>query len=309
MVVDLLAGKHPRVPEAEMPTYMRRALHFIPQAWTSDLDHIARQRSPEAAQALMALSLQAAVLSTQVARDAEMSPSREKLQAAVDAEKYEKEQAVEKAAVLEKELAASKVSAAEMAKKLGEANAARQRDQVALRNLAAQLEAADAKAKELEDKAARVEKEKAEADRQIAIADGRALAAAKEAGDALEMFQRVSKELADLKAKAESDSLDPFNSVECMSDLAYFLAYADAIRAVAKAGQEVGVLVEAFKAYTVEHPLDPCFMLPILDLSTEHGVDLSWYPTQDTLMMSPPPVPEQEPVAEPSLQAESAAEK
>ncbi|KAL6493400.1 hypothetical protein OROGR_032462 [Orobanche gracilis] len=149
--------------------------------------------------------------------------------------------------------------------------------------------------------------EKAESDRRAAIADGRAQAAVKETGAMAESYERVSKELADLKAKIESSSLDPFNNVDCMGEYAYYLAYADAIRDAARAGHEFGALVEAFKAYATELPLEPSFMLPILDLSTKHGIDLSWYPMQGNLIPPPHEEPEQVLTKEPTPQTEPAA--
>ncbi|KAL6588237.1 hypothetical protein OROMI_001215 [Orobanche minor] len=96
-------------------------------------------------------------------------------------------------------------------------------------------------------------------------------------------LDRVARELADLKGEMEEVKLDPYSNVAQTRKFAYYMAYADVIRVAKGSGLDVGPLVEAFKAYVPLHPLNPTFVLPILDLSMEHGVDLSWYPQRDNL--------------------------
>ncbi|KAL6557951.1 hypothetical protein OROMI_018301 [Orobanche minor] len=93
----------------------------------------------------------------------------------------------------------------------------------------------------------------------------------------------VTRVLVDLKGEIEAAKLDPYSNVEQTSEFAYYMAYVDAIRVAKGSGLDVRPLVEAFKAYVPLHPLNAIFVLPILDLSTEYGVDLSWYPQPDCL--------------------------
>ncbi|KAL6539098.1 hypothetical protein OROGR_011747 [Orobanche gracilis] len=95
-------------------------------------------------------------------------------------------------------------------------------------------------------------------------------------------------------------------SLEYVGEFSYYLAYADAIRTAKKGGLEVAPLLEAFKIYAFEHPLDPVFMLLILDLSIEHGVNLSWYLMQENLVH--PEVDEETSQQEPVMGGKQASE-
>ncbi|KAL6572416.1 hypothetical protein OROMI_013374 [Orobanche minor] len=99
----------------------------------------------------------------------------------------------------------------------------------------------------------------------------------------------ASEELAGLRGRQGPVEYDPFLSLENISEFAYYMAYADAIRAAKKGGLEVGPLVEAFKVYVSEHPLHPNFLVPIQDLHMVYGVDLSWY--QMVAVLIQPDVP------------------
>ncbi|KAL6518538.1 hypothetical protein OROGR_019040 [Orobanche gracilis] len=315
MVVDFLSSKNPKNLH-EVPTYVRRAAAALPCAWTTDLDYVARQRAPVAPQAVFALSLQTAALAAQVVRDAEASPSKEKLQIALDTAIYERGQIFEKAVAMEKDFLAEKKTSSEEIAKLKainekivkEAELVRQKGEACLADLSARLKVAETRALVIEHKKKAVELEKGEADRAKAEAEQKAASLAKDFGAVTEELDRARKELELLKAKPEDAELDPFTSLECVSDFAYYLAYSDAIRAAAKGGLQVGPIVDAFKAFVVEHPLELVFMVPILDLSSEYGIDLSWYPVQENLV-PPPSTEEAEPVSaeEPAPQAEATA--
>ncbi|KAL6537607.1 hypothetical protein OROMI_026141 [Orobanche minor] len=62
------------------------------------------------------------------------------------------------------------------------------------------------------------------------------------------------------------------------------MAFADALRSAKKGGLDIGPLLETFREYATDRPLHPGFEIPILDLSTEHGIDLSWYSRFDRLI-------------------------
>ncbi|KAL6507352.1 hypothetical protein OROGR_023547 [Orobanche gracilis] len=126
--------------------------------------------------------------------------------------------------------------------------------------------------------------QKAVADQKAVAAEEKAELATKETTSMAAALELANLELVELKGKLEAIELDPFLNVEYVGEFGYYLAYADVIRTSKKGGLEVGPLVEAFKLYVSEHPLDPVFMLPFLDLSTKHGVDLSWYPMHENLV-------------------------
>ncbi|KAL6579306.1 hypothetical protein OROMI_009522 [Orobanche minor] len=233
MVLDFLAVNLPR-EACDIPHYVNRDLHNLPRAWTTDLDEVARRRSPDAAQALFAPALQAATMASQVARDSELTGLEKNLAEAVKEAERSKAELVE----------------------------ARQSSEVALK------EAAD--------------REKAD-NQKVAVAEGQTVRATEDLAAKAVELDGVAHELVDFKGKIEETKLDPYSNVAQTSEFAYYMVYADAIRMAKGSGLDVGPLVEAFKAYVLVHPLNPTFVLPILDLSMEHGVDLSWYPQPDSL--------------------------
>ncbi|KAL6547922.1 hypothetical protein OROHE_009627 [Orobanche hederae] len=235
MVLDFLAGNFLR-GACDVPHYVNRALHNLPRAWTTDLDEVARQRSPDAAQALFALALQMATMAAQVARDSEVRPSTARLPTDLEAAQKRNTELADKLMVLENNLAEA-VKEAELVE-------VRRSSEVALKEDARATEELAARAVELD---------------------------------------RVARKLADLKGEIEEAKLDPYSNVAQTSEFDYYMAYADAIRVAKGSGLDVGPLVKALKAYVPLHPLNPTFILPILDLSMEHGVDLSWYPQPDSL--------------------------
>ncbi|KAL6563236.1 hypothetical protein OROHE_005823 [Orobanche hederae] len=64
-VVDFLSSRVPR-DRTEMPSYLTRALKAMPKSWTTDLDKIAERRNPDAMNACLMLTLQAAVMAAQI---------------------------------------------------------------------------------------------------------------------------------------------------------------------------------------------------------------------------------------------------
>ncbi|KAL6532711.1 hypothetical protein OROGR_013671 [Orobanche gracilis] len=181
----------------------------------------------------------AETLAVQVARDAESSPSRAKLQAELDNARYDKGQIIGRMVSMEKEFVDSKKVASDEiaslravnAKTTAEAEIVRKKGEAVLANLATWLKATEAKALEVEhgkneDELGKkeVERKVAEADQRVAAAEGKALAAAKETGAAVEALERANKELEELKAKSGSGDLDPFSDIDCISEYAYYLA-------------------------------------------------------------------------------------
>ncbi|KAL6501987.1 hypothetical protein OROGR_027120 [Orobanche gracilis] len=200
MVVDFLSSKSPKNP-LDVPTYVRRAAAALPCAWTTNMDHVARQRAPAAAQAVFALALQTATLAAQVVRDAEASPSKEKLQAALDTAIYERGQMFEKSVALEKEfLAAKKATSEEIVslratneKIAKEAELVRQKGEVCLANLAARLKAAETRALVAEHEKKVVELGREEAERAKAEVEQKAASLAKDVGAVTEELDRTNR--------------------------------------------------------------------------------------------------------------------
>ncbi|KAL6507000.1 hypothetical protein OROHE_022135 [Orobanche hederae] len=124
---------------------------------------------------------------------------------------------------------------------------------------------------------------RATANQKAAAVEGKAARATEELAAKAVELDGVNRALVDLKKEIEVAKLDPYSNVEQTGEFAYYMAYADAIRVAKGSGLEVGPLVETFKAYVPLHPLNPIFVLPILDLSMEYGVNLSWYPQPDFL--------------------------
>ncbi|KAL6563377.1 hypothetical protein OROHE_005964 [Orobanche hederae] len=103
MVLDFLSSKPPRVP-SDVPTYVSRAASNLPKAWTTDLNVVARRPDPEATQAALVLTLQAAAMLTQAVRDAKDRSSADRLQADLEAERRTNAELSDRLAVVEKKV-------------------------------------------------------------------------------------------------------------------------------------------------------------------------------------------------------------
>ncbi|KAL6582076.1 hypothetical protein OROMI_006090 [Orobanche minor] len=91
--------------------------------------------------------------------------------------------------------------------------------------------------------------QKAAADQKAVAAEGKAEWAAEELAAKVAELEGASRELVDLKGKVEAIELDPFMNVEYVSEFAYYLAYADAIRAAKKERLEGGPVISALFAF------------------------------------------------------------
>ncbi|KAL6580746.1 hypothetical protein OROMI_006669 [Orobanche minor] len=133
------------------------------------------------------------------------------------------------------------------------------------------------------ERAAQAEDKAARAAEGAALAEQKAEAAAGELAAKVAELEQVGAKLATLEAEEKKRKDDPCENARLLGEFAYYVAYGDAIRAAAKGGLDIGPLLEAFKSYVSDHPLDPYFTVPILDLSAELGIDLTWYPQPDRL--------------------------
>ncbi|KAL6538776.1 hypothetical protein OROMI_025102 [Orobanche minor] len=255
---NFLANNLPR-EACDVPQYVDRAVRNLPKAWMTDLDEVDRCRSPDAAQDLFALALQTATMAAQVTRDSEERPSKTRLQADLEAAQKRNAELIEKLAALEK---TSTEAVREVVRVSAELTEVRLSSEAALKKA--------------------VDNEQAACQKAI-VAEERAKWATEELGTKAAELDGATRALLDSKREIEAAKSDPSMDVEQTSEFAYYMAYVDAIRVAKRGWLEVGPLVEAFKVYVPQHPLHPDFLLPILDLSTEYGVDLSWYPRPDSL--------------------------
>ncbi|KAL6565026.1 hypothetical protein OROMI_016476 [Orobanche minor] len=86
------------------------------------------------------------------------------------------------------------------------------------------------------------------------------------------------------KSAARETELERLRAALASKEFAYYMAFADALRSAKKGGLDIGPLLETFREYATNRPRHPGFLIPILDLSTEHGIDLSWYSRFDRLI-------------------------
>ncbi|KAL6561481.1 hypothetical protein OROMI_017082 [Orobanche minor] len=303
-VVDFLSSRPPQ-DRTEMPSYLARALEAMPRSWTTDLDQIAERRCPDAANACYMLTLQAAVMAAQVAREAEGRPSVPRLEAELADERQKNYDLTDRLASMEKELQAARKKAsqeaergkraserlqAELVEARKEADLMRKEAAVQIVALKGQLEAAEKEVALAAEKAAQAAERAAQADDKAArAAEGAALAeqkaeeAARDLAAKTAKLDQVGAKLAALEAAEKERKDDPCQNARLLGEFTYYVAYGDALRVAAKGGLDIGPLLEAFKSYVSDRPLDPYFTVPILDLSTELGMDLTWYPQPDRL--------------------------
>ncbi|KAL6524611.1 hypothetical protein OROHE_016282 [Orobanche hederae] len=240
-----------------------------------------------------------------VARESELRPPVKKLKAELAELKKRHGELVERTVQMEKEF----VDAAEAAKgqidHLKEANASL-KEQVenevrahteALKQAAAEMtlfrdetQRAAVEMKRLTKRAEAAEAREARATKlaEELAAKNSALELEREESAAREVeLERLRAELASREAQEveeEEESNFPISDPGHAAEFAYYISFADALRAANKDGLDIDPLLESFKTYATDRPLHPGFLIPILDLSTEHGIDLSWYSRVDRLV-------------------------
>ncbi|KAL6506259.1 hypothetical protein OROGR_024440 [Orobanche gracilis] len=94
-------------------------------------------------------------------------------------------------------------------------------------------------------------------------------------------------EVAALKAQLKEADRSPSPDAALVGEFSYYMAFADSLRTASNAGIEVGPLVELLRNYATKNPMHSDYPLPILDLQTVHGIDLSWYPRAEQLVLPP----------------------
>ncbi|KAL6508566.1 hypothetical protein OROGR_023277 [Orobanche gracilis] len=267
---------------------VRRATDALPRVWNSDLEAIAGHQPLETVQAALTLSLQSSAMIAKAVNDLESGPNYAQLQIQLD-------KAVKRVGELQAEVTA-----------LGEAKTKAEADRDIADTRSSKycelLESTMKKAdeykvvldcikednsrlrKELEVSSGEVASTKAELARrteELAIKTG-ALATA--AADLEAVRNEVATLTAQLKVPAPPER-SPSPDAAVIGEFSYYLAFADSIRTAARAGMEVAPLVNMLKGYAQENPMHPDYPLPILDLQTVYGIDLSWYPQVAQLVL------------------------
>ncbi|KAL6506725.1 hypothetical protein OROHE_022557 [Orobanche hederae] len=261
--------------------------------------------SDDVTQALFALALQTATMAATVARESELRPPVKKLKADLKELKQKYGELVERTVKMEKE----HVDAAEDAKSQiahlqyvnaslkGQVDDALRAHTEALKQAATEMTLyrdemarASVEMKRLTEKAEAADALEARATKlaEELAAKSSALEREREESAAREVeLERLRAELASRDAREteeEEEGDDPTSDPSHAAEFAYYMAFADALRAAKRGGLDVGPIFEPFKAYAIDRPLHEGFRIPILDLSTEHGIDLSWYSRFDRLV-------------------------
>ncbi|KAL6585817.1 hypothetical protein OROMI_002461 [Orobanche minor] len=300
MVVDFLAGRAPR-SNVDVPSCVTRVINSLPRAWTIDHNKVSDRRGDDATQALFALTLQAATMVATVARESELRPPVKKLQAdlaeswkkcgefcdrisrmakdSLDATERARLQVehLTQANTLLKEQVKEALKPYDVSMKQAAADITLHKDEMdqalaEIKRLSEKVEASEAveaRAAKMAVKTSALDREREELSAHVSELEKlRAVLASKEAQE----------------AQDEEENNFPFSDPSHAAEFAYYMAFADALRSAKKGGIEIGHLLETFRVYATERPLHQGFEIPILDLSTEHSIDLSWYSRFDRLI-------------------------
>ncbi|KAL6548830.1 hypothetical protein OROHE_008675 [Orobanche hederae] len=291
----------PRVPETEqrlqtggfgrgtfleeVAAHVRRATEALPRAWNEELEAVAGRRPLETAQAALTHALQTSVLMAKVVNDLEVGPDVARLQTQLDT-------AVKRIGDLQGQLATveekNKKSEAECQQALFTVNQLRVFLEKALdsveegRRVIASRDAEIASLQgDLGAKTEEAANSAAELARRTEELSIKTAALATAAAD----LEAAQNEIAALKAQLKEADRSPSPDAAVVGEFSYYMAFADTLRTASRAGLEVGPLVELLRSYATENPMHSDYPLPILDLQTVHGIDLSWYPRSEQLIL------------------------
>ncbi|KAL6547032.1 hypothetical protein OROMI_022753 [Orobanche minor] len=271
----------------EVAGHVRRATEALPRSWNDDLEAVAGRRTLETAQAALTHALQTSVLMAKVVNDLEVGPDVARLQMQLDT-------AVKRIGDLQGQLAIAeeknKKSEADCQQALYTINQLRDYLEKALDNVQESrrtVASRDAEIVSLKgelgaktEEAANSAAELARRTEELSI-KGAALSTA--AAD----LEAAQAEIASLKAQLKEADRSPSPDAAALGEFSYYMAFADSLRTASRAGLEVGPLVDLLRNYAMENPMHPDYLLPILDLQTVHGIDLSWYPRVGQLVLPP----------------------
>ncbi|KAL6509388.1 hypothetical protein OROGR_022698 [Orobanche gracilis] len=267
--------------------HVRRATEDLPRAWNAELEEVAGRRSLETAQAALTHALRTSVLMAKVVNDLEVGPNVAQLQMQLD-------RAVKRLGNSQAKLAATEKQTKKLDADCQKAITTINQLKVYLEHVLNTVEenrkviaARDAEVAELKGnlkaKTGEAAESKAELARRTEELDIKKAALTTAAAD----LEAAQNEIIALKAQLKEADRSPSPDAALVGEFSYFMAFADSIRVSSKAGIEVGPLVELLKGYATENPMHPDYPLPILDLQTVHGIDLSWYPRPDQLVLPP----------------------
>ncbi|KAL6561172.1 hypothetical protein OROMI_016773 [Orobanche minor] len=269
----------------EVAAHVRRATEALPRAWNEELEAVAGRRPLETAQAALTHALQTSVLMAKVVNDLEVGPDVARLQMQLDT-------AVKRIGDLQVQLAIAeeknKKSEADCQQALFTINQLRDYLEKALnsveegRRVIAGRDAKIASLKEeLGAKTEEAANSAAELARRTEELSIKTTALATVAAD----LEAAKNEVAILKEQLKVADRSPSLDATVVGEFSYYMAFADTLRTASREGIEVGPLVELLRNYAAENPMHPDYQLPILDLQTVHGIDLSWYPRSEQLIL------------------------
>ncbi|KAL6498007.1 hypothetical protein OROGR_028404 [Orobanche gracilis] len=271
----------------EVAAHVRRATEAFPRAWNAELEVVAGRRSLETAQAALTHSLQTSVLMAKVVNDLEAGPDVARLQMQLDkAVKSLGDSQVRLAATEEK----NRKNEADCQQVVSTINQLKTYMEKALdtvedgRRVIASRNAEIAGLKEnLAAKTGEAAESATELSRRTEELGIKTAALATAAAD----LEAAQGEVAALKAQLKEADRSLSSDAALVGEFSYYMAFADSLRTASKAGIEVGPLVELLRNYATENPMHPDYPLLIPDLQTVHGIDLSWYPRAEQLVLPP----------------------
>ncbi|KAL6503628.1 hypothetical protein OROGR_025551 [Orobanche gracilis] len=112
-----------------------------------------------------------------------------------------------------------------------------------------------------------------------------------ELGGKITKLDGANQELITLRDRKKADDQAPYSNPRFVGKFAFYIDYADALRAAKKSGVEVGPLVDMLKGYVFDNL---AFGVSVADprFETVHEIDLSWYPMTEQLVLPPEPTVE-----------------
>ncbi|KAL6544118.1 hypothetical protein OROGR_010615 [Orobanche gracilis] len=271
----------------EVVAHVRRATDDLPRAWNAELEEVAGRRTLETAQAALTHALRTSVLMAKVVNDLEVGPDVARLQVQLDRAVKGLGESQTRLAAAEEQNKKLEVDCQQAISTINQLKGYLEkaldaveegRRVIASRNaeIAGLKESLAAKTAEATESAAELARRTEEL--------GIKMAALATAAADMEVAQG---EVVTLKAQLKEADRSPSPDAALVGEFSYYMAFADSLRTASKAGIEVGSLVGLLRDYATDNPMHPDYPLPILDLQTVHGIDLSWYPRPEQLVLPP----------------------
>ncbi|KAL6543092.1 hypothetical protein OROHE_010612 [Orobanche hederae] len=248
LVVDFLSSRSPQ-HESDIPNHVARAMESLPQAWTLELESVARRGFSDSVQATVALALQAATMATKVAAEYERRPSVSSLQADLQISRKESADYAERLMNMEKASLAA------------EARAVQDREQAKATIEGLERSLKDSRS-EVTDLTGSLERLAGDLKAAQAEADLKTAELAKREAE----LQKLAEELAGYRAEKEKAEKEP--SVGDLSEFAYYMAYVDAVRAAKVTHKQVGEPMQETLQIITQVSLTTIFIFGCMHLIT-----------------------------------------